>query len=201
MFKKFFIPGISGAMTPILFLSLIALLPLVSGCGNTDVASLLPLLSALDEDDTPNVDNQEQGDTPLIQSYVDDDEIYLYSDRFIFEIEGYSRDSIENGGLTLRVRQELEVEVEFLDLTDTAGRYVLSLTEYDPNIIRITDFHRDDDEDDDEDDEDDAYDDEDAEWSFEIIGIAPGTTHLKFNVTNRNDPDFTAARSIPVTVR
>ena len=140
---------------------------------------------------------------------VDDEEIYR-------QFEG-----TETGGISLRVGDELDVHVAFIDhdseeisLAALAGEddhgeeedddhghdedeeFSLALSEYDTSIIEI--HLPEDHEDEDEHEGEEEHHDE--ELTFEVIGLRAGQTGIKLQLLHGDHADFTAALPIPVTV-
>ena len=117
----------------------------------------------------------------------------------------------ETGGISLKVGDELDVHVVFInhdseeisfeeddhaeeegDGHDEDEAFGLALSEYDTSIIEI---HLP--EGDEHEDEDEHHDEE---FTFEVIGHRAGQTGIKLELLHGDHPDFTAALPIPVTV-
>lgn len=135
---------------------------------------------------------------------VDDEEIYR-------QFQG-----TETGGISLKVGDELDVHVVFIDHDseeisfeheDDNGEeeddghgheedeeFGLALSEYDTSIIEI---HLPEDHEDEHEDEDEHHDEE---FAFEVIGLRAGQTGIKLQLLHGDHADFTAALPIPVTV-
>ena len=117
----------------------------------------------------------------------------------------------ETGGISLKVGDELDVHVVFIDHDseevsfeedhhdeeeedghghDEEEAFGLALSEYDTSIIEI---HLPEDH-----EEEDEHHDE--EFAFEVIGVRAGQTGIKLELMHGDHPDFTAALPIPVTV-
>ncbi len=177
MLTHFFRRDMPGTMTPILLLSLMALLPFVSGCG-----------------------------------FEDDESFVAEADGFILEVDGaevYRQfQGTENGELVLNAKQKVGVELMFLDANGTEIQDVpetddpwyqslhelshigwndLSLTDYNSDLIEI-EVHQ-------------NEEDHETIFHFDVKGLKAGATEIRVEFLHGNDPDFTAGRSIPVTVR
>ncbi len=180
----------SVAISRLMLLSFIAVLPFVGGCG---------------EDDNPIVDDDDHEEET--GTHADADGFVLEVD----EVEIYRQfQGDQTGDLSVGVGEEIEVHVAFLDASgvethvgeaeeDEHGHseeetFSLSLTDYDADIISI---HLS--------EEEDAHAEEEhgekEEWRFEVIGLKAGTTQIAFQLLHGDHPDFTAALPIPVTVQ
>ncbi|MDE0301468.1 MAG: hypothetical protein OXN17_22815 [Candidatus Poribacteria bacterium] len=138
---------------------------------------------------------------------VDDEEIYR-------QFQG-----TETGGISLKVGDELDVHVVFIDHDsneisfealvgeddhgeeedDDQGHdedegFGLALSEYDSSIIEI---HLPEDHEDEDEGEEEHHDEE---LTFEVIGLRAGQTGIKLQLLHGGHADFTAALPIPVTV-
>ncbi len=145
----------------------------------------------------------------------DDEEMHVDADGFILmvdEEEVYRQfQGTETGGISLKVGDELDVHVVFInhdseeisfeeddhaeeedDGHDEDEAFGLALSEYDTSIIEI---HLP--EGDEHEDEDEHHDEE---FTFEVIGLRAGQTGIKLELLHGDHPDFTAALPIPVTV-
>ena len=145
----------------------------------------------------------------------DDEEMHVDADGFILmvdEEEVYRQfQGTETGGISLKVGDELDVHVVFInhdseeisfeeddhaeeedDGHDEDEAIGLALSEYDTSIIEI---HLP--EGDEHEDEDEHHDEE---FTFEVIGLRAGKTGIKLELLHGDHPDFTAALPIPVTV-
>ena len=145
----------------------------------------------------------------------DDEEMHVDADGFILmvdEEEVYRQfQGTETGGISLKVGDELDVHVVFInhdseeisfeeddhaeeedDGHDEDEAFGLALSEYDTSIIEI---HLP--EGDEHEDEDEHHDEE---FTFEVIGHRAGQTGIKLELLHGDHPDFTAALPIPVTV-
>lgn len=215
MFSYFFGRDFSVAISRLMLISFVAVLPLMGGCG---------------EDDNPIVDDghdhAHEADAPL----------HADVDGFNLEIDGkvvyHQHQGHHEGGLTVPVGEEIEIHVHFLDANeaelhldevaappgeddhdhdhDHGGLefFSLGLTGYDASIIQIHLDHDDHDHEDEEhdDDHDDDHDDHEGEehgdaLPFGLEGLKAGTTTIKLQLLHGDHPDFTAALAIPVTVK
>ena len=145
----------------------------------------------------------------------DDEEMHVDADGFILmvdEEEVYRQfQGTETGGISLKVGDELDVHVAFInhdseeisfeeddhaeeedDGHDEDEVFGLALSEYDTSIIEI---HLP--EGDEHEDEEEHHDEE---FTFEVIGRRAGQTGIKLELLHGDHPDFTAALPIPVTV-
>ena len=145
----------------------------------------------------------------------DDEEMHVDADGFILmvdEEEVYRQfQGTETGGISLKVGDELDVHVVFInhdseeisfeeddhaeeedDGHDEDEVFGLALSEYDTSIIEI---HLP--EGDEHEDEEEHHDEE---FTFEVIGRRAGQTGIKLELLHGDHPDFTAALPIPVTV-
>ena len=138
---------------------------------------------------------------------VDDEEIYR-------QFEG-----TETGGISLRVGDELDVHVVFIDHDsneisfealvgeddhgeeedddhghDEDEEFSLALSEYDTSIIEI---HLPEDHEEEHEGEEEHHDEE---LTFEVIGLRAGQTGIKLQLLHGDHADFTAALPIPVPV-
>ena len=168
MFTYFLGRDFSVAISRLMLLSFIAVLPFVGGCG---------------EDNNPIVDDHEEETA----EHADADGFVLEVD----EVEVYRQFQGEQiGDLTVGVGEEIEVHVAFLDASgaeihvgeveeDEQGHseeetFSLSLTDYDAGIISI---HLSEEEDAPaEDGHEGEEHDEEEQWRFEVIGLKAGTT-------------------------
>ena len=209
MFTYFFRSDFSVAISRLMLISFVALLPFMGGCG---------------EDDNPIIDDdhdhEQEADAPI---HADVDGFVLEVD----EVEVYRQfQGTHSGGLTVGVGEEIEVHAVFLDATgaeahldeveavDEHGHaevFGLGLLDYDSAIIEIhlehedehdEDEHDEDEHDEDEHDEDEHDEDEhDEELGFGLEGLKAGTTEIKLQLLHGDHPDFTGALLIPVTVQ
>lgn len=209
MFTYFCRCDLSVAISRLMFLSLVAVLPFVGGCG---------------EDDNPIVDEHD---------HEEEAPFHIDADGFVLEVEGvevYRQfQGTQTGSLTVGVDEEVEVHVEFLDANraeihiseaesdehghdehghgETEEAFSFSLTNYDANVIDIhlseegekhaEEAH----EHEEHGHEHEEHGEEDARWRFEVIGLKAGTTQITLQLLHGDHPDFTAALPIPVTVQ
>ena len=193
MFTYFFRCDFSVAISRLMLISFVAVLPLMGGCG---------------EDDNPIVDDEhdheQEADAPL---HADVDGFFLE----VEEEEVYRQfQGTHEGGLTVNVGEEIEVHAVFLDANgaeahldeveavDEHGHeevFALGLSDYDSAIIDIH-LH-----------EEEAEEAEPAEHAhgeelgFEVVGLKAGKTEIKLQLLHGDHPDFTGALLIPVTVQ
>ena len=208
MFTYFLGRDFSVAISRLMLLTFVAILPLMGGCGEDDN----PIL-----DDDHDHDHDQEADAPL----------HADADGFNLEIDGkvvyHQHQGHHEGGLTVKAGQEIEIHVHFLDANemelhldevapppgedehddhDHGGMeaFSLGLTGYDSSIIEI---HLDHDEHEEEHD-DHAHEDEPEEHAdalpFGLEGLKAGKTEIKLQLLHGDHPDFTAALPIPVTV-
>ncbi len=206
MFTHFYGSGFSVAISRLMLLTLVAVLPLMGGCGEDDN----PILD--DEDD-----HAHEADAPL----------HADADGFNLEVDGkvvyHQHQGAHEGGLTVGVGEEIEVHAVFIDANEAevhldevvpppgedgqdehghehggAEAFSLGLSGYDSSIIDIH-LHEDEDEEDDHEGEEDDHEGEEA-LHFGVVGLKAGTTEIKLQLLHGDHPDFTAALPIPVTV-
>ena len=205
MFTRFYGSGFSVAISRLMLLSFVALLPFMGGCGEDDN----PIV-----DDDHDHDHDHEGDAPI---HADVDGFVLEVD----EKEVYRQfQGTHTGGLTVTVGEEIEVHAVFLDAdgheahldeveaVDEHGHeetFALGLSDYDSSIIEI---HLDHDEHDHEEDhheedhhEEDHHEEHSEELPFGLEGLKAGTTEIKLQLLHGDHPDFTGALLIPVTVQ
>ena len=194
MFTLSFRRDFSVAISRLMLLSFVALLPFLGGCG---------------EDDNPIVDDHEEEEV----FHADADGFVLEVD----EVEVYRQfQGTETGGLTVGVGEEIEVLVGFLDGTgaefhvgeeeeegehdhDEEDAFNLGLTGYDSAIIEI---HQPGDEEEHEGEENEENEEHEEGFAhFEVVGLKAGTTQITLQLLHGDHPDFTAALPIPVTVQ
>ena len=190
MFTYFYGRNFSVAVSRLILLSFVVLLPFVVGCS---------------EDDNPIVDEHD---------YEEEASFHADADGFFLEVDGseiYRQfQGTETGGLTVGVGKEIEVHVAFLDASgveihvaeaedehehgEEEEIFTLGLTGYDPDFI---DIHLS------EEAEEHAEEEhgEEAQWRFEVVGLKAGTTQITLQLLHGGHPDFTAALPIPVTVQ
>ena len=207
MFTYFLGRDFSVAISRLMLLSFVAVLPFIGGCG---------------EDDNPIVDDdhdhEQEADAPL----------HADADGFVLEVdeqEVYRQfQGTHSGGLTVGVGEEIEVHAVFLNASggevhldeveavDEHGHeeaFGLGLSGYDSAIIEIhLEDHDEDDHDEDDHDEDDHDEEEgeheehgEEELSFGLEGLKAGTTEIKLQLLHGDHPDFTGALLVPVTVK
>ena len=184
MFTYFLGRDFSVAISRLMLLSFVAMLPFIGGCG---------------EDDNPIVDDEHdhehEADAPL----------HADADGFVLEIEEkevyHQHQGTHEGGLTVSAGEEILVHVVFIDANDMvvhldevddAELYTLGLSGYDSAIIDIH-LH--------EEEADPAGHAHGEELGFEVVGLKAGTTEIKLQLIHGDHPDFTAALPIPVTVK
>ena len=202
MFTYFFRSDFSVAISRLMLISFVALLPFMGGCG---------------EDDNPIIDDEhdheQEADAPI---HADVDGFVLEVD----EVEVYRQfQGTHSGGLTVGVGEEIEVHAVFLDATgaeahldeveavDEHGHeevFGLGLSDYDSSIIEIHLEHEDDhahgeEEHGEEEQEDEGHAED--ELGFGLEGLKAGTTEIKLQLLHGDHPDFTGALLIPVTVQ
>ena len=199
MFTRFFGYDFSVAISRLMLMGIVAVLPFVGGCG---------------EDDNPIVDDDHDHD------HEADAPIHADVDGFVLEVgdkEVYRQfQGTHTGGLTVNVGEEIEVHAVFLDATgaeahldeveavDEHGHeeeFGLGLSDYDSAIIKIHLEHEEEDHHDDHGAEEDHHDDHGEELGFGLEGLKAGTTKIKFQLLHGDHPDFTGALLIPVTVQ
>ena len=180
------------------------------------------LFAACGEDDNPIIDDDHDHE---------DEPFHADADGFVLKVNGnqiYRQFEGEHeGGITLKVGEELEVAAAFLDhdgdefLPENPEEedehdhdhdhgeeevFALALSGYDSSIIKIhlhehEDEHDHEDDDHEHHDEDEHHDDELAEqFTFEVDGLKAGETTIKFQLLHGDHADFTGALMIPVTV-
>ena len=214
MFTYFLGHGFSVAISRLMFLSFVALLPFVGGCG---------------EDDNPIVDDGHDHD------HEADAPLHADADGFNLEIDGqvvyHQHQGHHEGGLTVKAGEEIEIHVHFLDADenelhldevaappgedddhdhdhDGAEFFSLGLSGYDSSIIEIhLDEHEHEEEHDEHGHEGEEHEEEHEEHEehgdalpFGLEGLKAGKTEIKLQLLHGDHPDFTAALPIPVTV-
>ncbi len=212
MFTYFFRCGFSVAISRLVLLTIVTVLPLMGGCGESD--------NPIVEDEH---DHDHEADAPL----------HADADGFNLEIDGkvvyHQHQGHHEGGLTVSVGEEIEIHVHFLDANeaelhldevaappgeddhdhdhDHGGleSFSLGLTGYDASIIQIHLDH--DDHDHEGEEHDDDHDDHDHEGEehgdalpFGLEGLKAGETEIKLQLLHGDHPDFTGALLIPVKV-
>lgn len=202
MFTRFFSRGISVAFVALTFAAFATAL-FFSGCG---------------ADDNPIVDEHE---------HEEDAPYHAEADGFVLEVDGvevYRQfQGTETGGITVGVGEEIDVHVQFLspdgaaftpmpegeeEEEDAHGHdeeeaFALGLTGYDTAIAEVH-LHVEEHEEDEHghvEGEEDAHGEEEEEWTFEVVGVKAGTTHITLQLLHGDHPDFTAALPIPITVQ
>ena len=167
-----------------------------------------------------------EDDNPIIDDDHDEEPFHADADGFVLKVDGnqiYRQFEGEHeGGITLKVGEELDVLAMFLDhdgdefLPENPEEedenddhdhgeeevFALALSEFDSSIIEIHLYEGEGDEHEDDHAEEDAHhDDELAEkFTFEVKGLKAGETAAKLQLLHGDHPDFTGALSIPVTV-
>ena len=195
MFTYLFGRDFSVAISRLMLLSLVAMLPFMGGCG---------------EDDNPIVDDHDH-------EHEADAPIHADVDGFVLEVdekEVYRQfQGTHEGGLTVSVGEEIEVHVVFLDANgaeahldeveavDEHGHeevFALGLSEYDSAIIEI---HLEHEEGHTEDEHAHGEEEHGEELGFGLEGLKAGKTDIKLQLLHGDHPDFTGALLIPVTVQ
>ena len=195
MFAYFLGRDFSVAISRLMLISFVAVLPFIGGCG---------------EDDNPVVDDGHD------HAHEADAPIHADVDGFVLEVdekEVYRQfQGTHSGGLTVNAGEEIEVHAVFLDAdgheahldevesVDAHGHvevFSLGLSDYDSAIIEI---HLDHDAHADDAHADDAHAHGD-ELPFGLEGLKAGTTEIKLQLLHGDHPDFTGALLIPVTVQ
>ena len=198
MFTKFFSRDISVAFIALTFVAVAAAL-LFGGCG---------------EEDNPIVDEHE---------HEEDAPFHADADGFVLNVDGvevYRQfQGTETGGITVGVGEEIEVHVEFLNPAgalftpgpegeeeeahehDEEEAFALSLTGYDTAIAEVHLHGEEDAEEHGEEDAEDAHGEHEEEWTFEVVGVKAGTTHITLQLLHGEHADFTAALPVPITVQ
>ena len=201
MFTRFYGSGFSVAISRLMLLSFVAVLPFMGGCG---------------ESDNPIVDDDHDHD------HDHDAPIHADVDGFVLEVdeqEVYRQfQGTHTGGLTVNVGEEIEVHAVFLDANgaeahldeveavDDHGHeeeFGLGLSDYDSAIIEIHLEHHDEhDHDEEEHAEEEGEHEEhgEEELAFGLEGLKAGKTEIKLQLLHGDHPDFTGALLIPVTV-
>ena len=216
MFTYFFGRDFSVAISRLMLLAFVAILPLMGGCGEDDN----PIL----DDDH---DHDQEADAPL----------HADADGFNLEINGevvyHQHQGHHEGGLTVPVGEEIEIHVHFLDANeaelhldevapppgeeeddhDHGGMesFSLGLTGYDSSIIKIhLDEHGHEEEEHGHEEEEHGHEEEEHGHEeeehadalpFGLEGLKAGKTEIKLQLLHGDHPDFTAALAIPVTVQ
>ena len=201
MFTRFYGSGFSVAISRLMLLTFVAVLPLMGGCG---------------EDDNPIVDDEHD------HAHEADAPLHADVDGFVLEVgdkEVYRQfQGTHSGGLTVDVGQEVEVHAVFLDdhgheahldeveAVDEHGHeeeFGLGLSGYDSAIIEIHLEHEDEHEHGEEGhgDHEDGEEEHGEELGFGLEGLKAGTTEIKLQLLHGDHPDFTGALLIPVTVQ
>ena len=198
MFTKFFSRDISVAFIALTFVAVAAAL-LFGGCG---------------EEDNPIVDEHD---------HEEDAPFHADADGFVLNVDGvevYRQfQGTETGGITVGVGEEIEVHVEFLNPAgalftpgpegeeeeahehDEEEAFALSLTGYDTAIAEVHLHGEEDAEEHGEEDAADAHGEHEEEWTFEVVGVKAGTTHITLQLLHGDHADFTAALPVPITVQ
>ncbi|MDE0467628.1 MAG: hypothetical protein OYL97_11265 [Candidatus Poribacteria bacterium] len=195
MFTYFFRCDFSVAISRLMLISFVAVLPLMGGCG---------------EDDNPIVDDEhdheQEADAP-IHADVDGFTLEVGEEQVYRQFQG-----THEGGLTVGVGEEIEVHVVFLDATgaeahldeveavDEHGHeevFALGLSEYDSAMIEI---HLEHEEGHAEDEHAHGEEEHGEELGFGLEGLKAGETSIKLQLLHGDHPDFTGALLIPVKV-
>lgn len=196
MFTYLFGRDFSVAISRLMLLAFVAILPLMGGCG---------------EDDNPIVDDGHD------HAHEADAPMHADVDGFILEVgdkEVYRQfQGTHEGSLTVAVGEEIEVHAVFLDANgaeahldeveavDEHGHeevFGLGLSDYDSAIIEIHLEHEDEEE---HEEEEHGEEEHGEELGFGLEGLKAGTTEIKLQLLHGDHPDFTAALPIPVTVQ
>ena len=172
------------------------------------------LFAACGEDDNPIIDDDHDHD---------DEPFHADADGFVLKVDGnqiYRQFEGEHeGGITLKVGEELEIAAAFLDHDEEEflpenpeeedehdhdhGEeevFALAISEFDSSIIEVH-LHEGEEHEDSHAEEDEHHDDELAErFTFEVGGLQAGETTFKLQLLHGDHPDFTAALLVPVTV-
>ena len=199
MFTYFLGRDFSVAISRLMLLSFVALLPFIGGCG---------------EDDNPIVDDDHDHDQEA------DAPLHADVDGFVLEVgdkEVYRQfQGTHEGGLTVSVGQEIEVHAVFLDANgaeahldeveavDEHGHeevFGLGLSDYDSAIIEIHLEHEEEHGEEEHGEEEHGEEEHGEELGFGLEGLKAGTTEIKLQLLHGDHPDFTAALPIPVTVK
>ncbi len=174
------------------------------------------LFAACGEDDNPIIDDDHDHE---------DEPFHADADGFVLKVDGnqiYRQFEGEHeGGITLKVGEELDVLTLFLDHDEEEffpenpeeedghdhdhGEeevFALSISGFDSSIVEIHLHEGEEHEhEDDHAEEDEHHEEELAEqFTFEVKGLKAGETSAKLQLLHGDHPDFTAALSIPVTV-
>lgn len=201
MFTKFFSRDISVAFIALTFVAVAAAL-LFGGCG---------------EEDNPIVDEHD---------HEEDAPFHADADGFVLNVGGvevYRQfQGTETGGLTVGVGEEIEVHVEFLNpagalfTPEPEGEeeegheheheheeeaFALSLTGYDTAIAEVHLHGEEEAAEHGEEEAADAHGEHEEEWTFEVVGVKAGTTHITLQLLHGDHADFTAALPVPITVQ
>ena len=201
MFTKFFSRDISVAFIALTFVAVAAAL-LFGGCG---------------EEDNPIVDEHD---------HEEDAPFHADADGFVLNVGGvevYRQfQGTETGGITVGVGEEIEVHVEFLNpagalfTPEPEGEeeegheheheheeeaFALSLTGYDTAIAEVHLHGEEEAAEHGEEEGADAHGEHEEEWTFEVVGVKAGTTHITLQLLHGDHADFTAALPVPITVQ
>ena len=174
------------------------------------------LFAACGEDDNPIIDDGHDHD---------DEPFHADADGFVLKVDGnqiYRQFEGEHeGGITLKVGEELDVLTLFLDHDeeeffpenpeeedghdhdhDEEEVFALAISGFDSSIIDVHLHEGEEHEhEDDHAEEEEHHEEELAEqFTFEVKGLKAGETSAKLQLLHGDHPDFTAALSIPVTV-
>ena len=175
-----------------------------------------------------------EDNNPIVDGDHDDEPFHADADGFVLKVDGneiYRQfEGAHEGGITLKVGDELHVLTAFLDHDSNEffpenpeeeeehdhdheedGEeevFALALSGYDSSIIEIHLYEGEGDEhDDDHDEEGEEHEEHDdhgeelaEQFTFEVKGLKAGQTEIKLQLMHGDHPDFTAALLIPVTV-
>ena len=173
------------------------------------------LFAACGEDDNPIIDDGHDHEAEPFHADADGFVLKVDGNQIYRQFEGE-----HEGGITLKVGEELDVLTLFLDHDEEEflpenpeeeddhdhdhGEeevFALALSGFDSSIIDVHLHEGEHEHEDDRAEEDDHHEEELAEqFTFEVKGLKAGETSAKLQLLHGDHPDFTAALSIPVTV-
>lgn len=211
MFTKFFSRDISVAFIPLTFVAVAAAL-LFGGCG---------------ESDNPIVDEHEHEEEAPFHADADGFVLEVGGVEVYRQFQGTETGGITVGaGEEIEVHVEFlnpdgalftpEPEGEGEEAHEHEAHehgeeevFALSLTGYDTTIAEVH-LHGEEHEaehgeeheaEHDEEHEADAHSEHEEEWTFEVVGVKAGTTHITLQLLHGDHADFTAALPVPITVQ